>query len=566
MLKSYQDEIDRLTKRSKFSEAAFLSLYKVLAEVPDPVPAFESLLNEVGKSSRVAELEHENRKLQKELETFRKDFQDVKNQEVTIRRLEDKLRDYEAKMEDLVAAKVEANARSLREAHEKELEKAGEREAALQRKVAVQQEELARVAQALEAAQKHYFELKERYDEDQHTKQLELDLLASEVDRASQRALALERERDKLREQLRQAEQLVPAAPPPPQPDLELQLAQKEIELSRLHEEHTRLEASLRTDLEALRRQLVVQQEQLDRERARAQALQRQLEGVPPREELERLRRQSELLRSLEYTPAEGEAATVEGLLRARARQLENEATRLRASLAEREQELAQARAQVQALQEQCATLTAQTQRLEEDILRLRPPEPSDSAPSLPGSPAGAGGESNTSNSMLAIVCAQRDRFKLRIQELEADAARLQADLGRARSEVSSLQGDNLKLFEKIKYLESYGEIAKSRPADLEIVSGQTDVEQKYRPLYEESVNPFAVFSKKERDKRFSQLTAADKITLSTTRFFLSNKYTRTFLLVYSVLLHALVFVSVYRSAVGSAVSVTCPPNVNSTP
>jgi hypothetical protein len=49
-------------------------------------------------SNRVGELDIENRKLRTELEEFRKEFQEVKNQEVTIRRLEDKIADYETKV------------------------------------------------------------------------------------------------------------------------------------------------------------------------------------------------------------------------------------------------------------------------------------------------------------------------------------------------------------------------------------------------------------------------------------------------------------------------------------
>lgn len=42
MLKAYQTEIDGLTKRSKAAESAFLALYKVLAEAPDPYPLLEA--------------------------------------------------------------------------------------------------------------------------------------------------------------------------------------------------------------------------------------------------------------------------------------------------------------------------------------------------------------------------------------------------------------------------------------------------------------------------------------------------------------------------------------------
>ncbi len=39
---AYQIEIDNLTKRSKSAENAFLNVYKVLAEAPDPYPLLEA--------------------------------------------------------------------------------------------------------------------------------------------------------------------------------------------------------------------------------------------------------------------------------------------------------------------------------------------------------------------------------------------------------------------------------------------------------------------------------------------------------------------------------------------
>lgn len=41
-LTAYQTEIDSLTKRSKTSENAFLHVYKILAEAPDPYPLLEA--------------------------------------------------------------------------------------------------------------------------------------------------------------------------------------------------------------------------------------------------------------------------------------------------------------------------------------------------------------------------------------------------------------------------------------------------------------------------------------------------------------------------------------------
>ena len=39
---AYQTEIDNLTKRCKACENAFLNVYKVLAEAPDPYPLLET--------------------------------------------------------------------------------------------------------------------------------------------------------------------------------------------------------------------------------------------------------------------------------------------------------------------------------------------------------------------------------------------------------------------------------------------------------------------------------------------------------------------------------------------
>ncbi|RCH91047.1 hypothetical protein CU098_010767, partial [Rhizopus stolonifer] len=44
LLKLYQSEIDNITKRTKYSESSFLSIYKMLADAPDPAPLFEAAI------------------------------------------------------------------------------------------------------------------------------------------------------------------------------------------------------------------------------------------------------------------------------------------------------------------------------------------------------------------------------------------------------------------------------------------------------------------------------------------------------------------------------------------
>jgi homeobox protein cut-like len=42
LIKTYQAEIDSLTKRAKAAEAAFISVYTPLSDVPDPVPLLQN--------------------------------------------------------------------------------------------------------------------------------------------------------------------------------------------------------------------------------------------------------------------------------------------------------------------------------------------------------------------------------------------------------------------------------------------------------------------------------------------------------------------------------------------
>lgn len=62
-------------------------------------------------------MEAENRRLQKKLSEFQSEFKDIKNQEVTIRRLEDRCKELESKAEEIVQQRLGALERGLRETH-----------------------------------------------------------------------------------------------------------------------------------------------------------------------------------------------------------------------------------------------------------------------------------------------------------------------------------------------------------------------------------------------------------------------------------------------------------------
>uniref|UniRef100_A0AAR2KYJ6 Homeobox protein cut-like n=1 Tax=Pygocentrus nattereri TaxID=42514 RepID=A0AAR2KYJ6_PYGNA len=78
LLKGFQTEIDALCKRSKESEAAFLSVYKRLIDVPDPVSALEAAQQLQLTVRKMHDVETENQKLHEKLQEYDRDSAQVK--------------------------------------------------------------------------------------------------------------------------------------------------------------------------------------------------------------------------------------------------------------------------------------------------------------------------------------------------------------------------------------------------------------------------------------------------------------------------------------------------------
>ncbi|XP_077862723.1 protein CASP-like [Saccoglossus kowalevskii] len=146
-----------------------------------------------------------------------------------------------------------------------------------------------------------------------------------------------------------------------------------------------------------------------------------------------------------------------------------------------------------------------------------------------------------TADSLLPIISSQRERFRVRNQELETENRHQQKQIQVIQNELDSLRSDNVKLYEKIKFLQSYPSRSSPRPDD--------GTESRYSSQYEEKLDPFSSFSRKERQRKYMNLSPHDKATLSMGRFILSNKIARTITFFYTIFLHCLVFLVLYKLA-----------------
>ena len=72
---------------------------------------------------------------------------------------------------------------------------------------------------------------------------------------------------------------------------------------------------------------------------------------------------------------------------------------------------------------------------------------------------------------------------------------------------------------------------------------------RKYAGQYEEQLDPFAKFSQRERARKYMNLSPHDKVTLSMGRIILGSKTARTIAFFYTIFIHCLLYMVLYRFA-----------------
>ncbi|KAI9814225.1 MAG: hypothetical protein M1827_003391 [Pycnora praestabilis] len=171
------------------------------------------------------------------------------------------------------------------------------------------------------------------------------------------------------------------------------------------------------------------------------------------------------------------------------------------------------------------------------------------------GEPVGGG------SGILPMVTAQRDRFKQRNSQLEEELSKTYGTVSSLRSEVASLQKDNLNLYEKTRYVSTY-----SRGAGQSNTTSSTDYSSnpnpstiqvssntpsglsldRYRSAYEANISPFAAFRGRESARAFKRMSLPERIVFSITRMVLANRTSRNLFAAYCLALHLLVLGMLY--------------------
>nr|XP_053786326.1 homeobox protein cut-like 1 isoform X6 [Desmodus rotundus] len=345
LLKSFQGEIDALSKRSKEAEAAFLNVYKRLIDVPDPVPALDLGQQLQLKVQRLHDIETENQKLRETLEEYNKEFAEVKNQEVTIKALKEKIREYEQTLKNQAETIALEKEQKLQNDFAEKERKLHETQMSTTSKLEEAEHKVQTLQTALEKTRTELFDLKTKYDEEITAKADEIEMIMTDLERANQRAEVAQREAESLREQLSSANHsLQLASQIQKAPDvaievltrssLEVELAAKEREIAQLVEDVQRLQASLTKLRENSASQISQLEQQLSAKNSTLKQLEEKLKGQADYEEV---KKELNILKSMEFAPSEGAGTQdaskpLEVLLLEKNRSLQSENAALRIS------------------------------------------------------------------------------------------------------------------------------------------------------------------------------------------------------------------------------------------
>ncbi|KAF7321700.1 Golgi membrane protein [Mycena kentingensis (nom. inval.)] len=597
LLKAYQTEIDSLTKRAKASENAFLDVYKVLAEAPDPYPLLEAAVDQTVKVAEARDFEAELKRLREENSDLRKRVNEFASVETAKKKAELKVEQLEQKMEDMILDKVAQKENELNATYDEKMRNYEEREQDLQKQVALTKNQLLDLRMSNESNQAKLMDQGQRQDKEVVAKLAELDMVVADLERANSRVVTVERRNEILRAEIESMRAGSESSD---------RVKQLEAQVADLETESERLSRVFETQKQAASDKVAVSQKRMDELardiRSKATEIDQLKNKLKLYVDYDEIKRELEIMKYVEFAGLDVDAddedvaksdsalqlpnpnaqkanaqrgKTLESLLATKNKKLLEELTRFRILHTELEASLASSEEELVATKADLEKQKILNEKLETDLLSMNSHKSNGDVPSaengdvgdvLAGLDLGRKADPGTRTSpipfstsadttILPIVTSQRDRFRQRNAELEEELRKQFQIISELRAEIKNLQADNLKLYEKVRYMQSYREDSAggsrqvtSQLDPLPAQSGSADM-SKYRARYEEAMNPFEAFRGREATRAYESLNPIERGVLILTRGILGNRRTRTAFIVYAILLHVLVLYSSYSCA-----------------
>lgn len=581
IIKQYQQEIDNLTQRSKFSEVVLLDIYAKLAEAPDPKPLLQHSLEKLSKVDDSKELKEKVDTLEDKLAKYA-DYENLKS----------RLLDLEQKSAVTTAKRLSAKEQEVNSTWNERQRNWNQRETDLSKQL----ESLTSSNKALESKISKQVEFgggnndeKNKVDiaieSKNYTDSSEYNLLAQELESSHSRVLQLEKRNEELNGLLAKATSTA---------EQESQWQSRETKIKYLESENALLSASSERERSSQAKLQAELEERLKSLQAEATYYKSEISNIRMKldnyADYNKLKEELSALKRIEFGVDDENDETsgdnsnthdkVESSLISANRKLQANLADLRVKCSNYEKTINNLETNLNHLQNKVAELEQLNNKLELDLEKIEEVDanfndansmisgmtrqvksrtvPQNSGngklsptTSIVGIPEeGEVSSTTNNNTILPIITKQRDRFRNKNVELEKQLRQSGVERNKLKTEIAKLKTDNNKLYERIRYLTSYSQ---TNANDMTNVSSSAalslvDAEAQYSRSYEDSLNPLNSFKKKEMEYyRKNKLSVWEKLFSSFAKVILANKKTRMAFLLYCVGSHALVFMmSIY--------------------
>ncbi len=559
LLKQYQGEIDSLTKRSQHSENAFLRIWEGpqgIKNAPDPYPLLEMLVDQAVAVAEAEALRGEHEALQQSYDQLVRKTELASNVKSENEALQDKVLSLESSLEQKVKDRVQAVEREWEAKFDERLRNQQERAAEATKENKRLQAQVKELRQREEVLTKRGLSGASESASDSSGAQgasaaaAEVEIMVAEVERANRRAAELEVRNETLRAEIASLRNEKGTSP--------LRYEELEQEHRLLSEQNTKMKSAIDRWEETHRAAVATETKQRQALEKQVESREKELQSLRSRLEkqadYEEVKRELAILRSIEFGGAELDAdsaaptnghagssssSSLETSLLQKNKKLQDDVATLRVEASEAVNAQRRTAQELEGLKGEVGRLRSLNETLENDLVSVNGPAPRAKASATPTAPAAAAppasapptaaatpnvaAPASTESSMLPIITSQRDRFRTRNAELEEELRKLSLTIGELREEVKTLQADNLGLYEKVRYLQTYGPEQQGANGKARghtgipmggstsaVMAARTDAsgaypppsganfadrrEDRYRRKYEERMDPFQAF------------------------------------------------------------------------
>uniref|UniRef100_A0A0X3PU48 Protein CASP n=1 Tax=Schistocephalus solidus TaxID=70667 RepID=A0A0X3PU48_SCHSO len=619
LLKGFQTEVDDLTARSQKIEDTIVKIYRRVAVLPDPSLALteaQSISDRVKKST---ELQLENMKLRDMLKETQTELESCRSSEFQLKKAQSRIAEMEETAKRDLQESVAAHLAKLQEDFDKRQTEMSALISEANERLSTSEARTRTLSEALQSAQSQLFDFQTRFDELQMAKSKEVELLLGDLEKANERIALLETPKNKVAivgegESTERSHGTVDFELASTIEDLTSKLEQKKSEVDSLSQALHAAEERHQQTVGELQARLTASATALEAAETKVTTLTNELDR---RHDYDDLCREITVLRSIEFPEGseklgmeEGQGAaevSLEVRLRRKNEQLKNTIASISAEREQLEEEVVALRKDNSELRDRDQRQASLIRQLEESVAQMSSTEASASVPyhrtSILNSDSGTSAEqemlgmqqlllgsqpeAETASSgqfpgpashlsMLAIVQSQRDRFRDRSRELEENLLVLRQQVLAVQTELDSVRQDNVRLYEKIKFMQSYSpsppslrsqaSLTERQPASAAVTTvsiltpspappppGVPEADyrllERYSHAYEARLNPFRQFGEEERRRRYQALQLHEKLIHSLGRLIIEHPGARLAAFLYAMALHLLVFVVLYKLA-----------------